>query len=169
MKLIGTGSFTKAYDTNDGKVLLKSIDPIKECMAMGWFPESRLFPTIDRIDLNVYTMDNLGKTPKGLAKTLRPRQYRLYKHLRELFCDNCLRDPSMRDGFTKWHILFESLPSEFKREKEILRGALDAIGNYGLDICFEISPRNVRIKNGFLILLDCFFLKSELFKTLKRA
>ncbi|UZT50044.1 hypothetical protein [Enterobacter phage 01_vB_Eclo_IJM] len=40
--------------------------------------------------------------------------------------------------------------------------ALDACANFGSDIQFEISPRNVRAVNGKLILVDCFFLVSKL-------
>ena len=46
MKLIGKGSFTKAYLSNN-EVYLDSCDPIKECISFGWFPESRLFPKIE--------------------------------------------------------------------------------------------------------------------------
>jgi len=42
-----------------------------------------------------------------------------------------------------------------------LQEAIDACANYGSDIKFEISPRNVAVKNGNLILLDCFFVGSK--------
>jgi hypothetical protein len=40
--------------------------------------------------------------------------------------------------------------------------ALDACANYGNDVCFEISPRNVAVKNGKLVLMDCFFMADKL-------
>lgn len=162
MKLIGKGSFTRAYLKDEKTIILKSCDPIKECMANGWFPESKLFPKIEQIDEETYQMEYLGKTPKSL-KSLRPRQLRLYNALRKAFDGGfaTLGTPSNQTFFA-WHEIFDNLPSEFKREKEVLKEALDACGNYGTDISFEISPRNIRIKNGFLVLLDCFFVASKL-------
>ena len=39
--------------------------------------------------------------------------------------------------------------------------ALRACSNYGSDVGFEISPRNIFIDNGNLILADCFFIISQ--------
>jgi len=51
MKLIGKGAFTKAYLMDDQTtVFLKSSCPIKEVMALGWFPDSSLFPVLCRGD-----------------------------------------------------------------------------------------------------------------------
>ena len=36
--------------------------------------------------------------------------------------------------------------------------ALDACGNWSTNVMFEISPRNIAVDNGQLVLLDCFFL-----------
>ena len=49
VSLIGRGTFSRAYLRRDGRVLLKSDDPMKEAMALGFFPRSRLFPRIERI------------------------------------------------------------------------------------------------------------------------
>jgi len=58
---------------------------------------------------------------------------------------------------------FRSLPREFKTAKTALIDAVSALTNYGSDICFEISPRNIAVtKTGNLILLDCFFMRSKL-------
>lgn len=163
MKLIGKGAFTKAYLTDNGKVLLKSSCPAKECSALGWMPESKMFPNITRVDYGIYEMEYLPKSP-SLKTALKPRQYRLYKALRamqdNLFFENLHCNDYQK--FDNLHTAIKSLPSEFKNEKEKLQEAVDGLANYGLDICFEISPRNVRVKNGFLVLLDCFFFKSKL-------
>jgi len=50
LKIIGKGSFSTVYELSEKQVLIKSSDPIKECMSMGWFPESKLFPNIERIE-----------------------------------------------------------------------------------------------------------------------
>lgn len=163
MKLIGKGSFTKAYLNDSNEVILKTQDYTKECMALGWLPESKLIPKVEYIESGVYKMEYLGKTPKSLKQELRPRQYRLYQELRKLFNNGFgTVGTKEKDKFFAWHDNFNKLPSEFKKEKEILKEALDSFGNFGTDINFEISPRNVRSKNGFLVLLDCFFFSSQL-------
>lgn len=161
MKLIGSGSFTKAYLDDRGKVVLKSRDKAKECMSMGCLPKSKLFPDVKCIGDNLYEMNYLGPTKTGLKKELRPRQYRLYKALKDLF-DKSLPSNDRNDSMFLWHDLFNTLPSEFRREKQVLKEALDNFGNWGTDVAFEISPRNVRVVNGFLCLLDCFFFRSDL-------
>lgn len=170
MKLIGKGTFTKAYLLECGtSVFLESTCPIKECMSLGWFPESTLFPEIERLDdiekqskiVYTYKMEFYPK-PLSLKTELEPREYLLYQELRKLK----ITPPMNRHLlFNEWHKAFNSLPDEFRLESEILREALDACGNFGSDIAFEISPRNVRVKNGKLILLDCFFSVSKLNET----
>jgi hypothetical protein len=54
---------------------------------------------------------------------------------------------------------FNRLP---KWAARALNEQIDGLMNYGADIRFEISPRNVAVKNGKLILLDCFFFASKL-------
>lgn len=159
-KLIGKGSFTKAYLLESGKVELHSNDPVKECMALWGFGDSYLWPTIERIDDKVYTMDYLPKTSR-LKASLEPRQYQLYSALRKLKPLVSFR-PRDWEYSDYWREQFESLPSEFEEEKQALLEALDSLGNYGQDIQFEISPRNVRAVNGKLCLLDCFFFVSQL-------
>ena len=155
MKKLGKGMFTTAYLLPDGRVKLKSCDPIKECMALGWFPNHRLFPKIERGDEeNVYFMD-FYERPKSLKKTLTPRQYRLYRLLREIG-EKYLAWKSY-DSLTEH---FEAMATEFKAEREAMLDALQACSSYGQDVMFEISPRNVAVKGGKLILLDCFFMKS---------
>lgn len=56
----------------------------------------------------------------------------------------------------------KSLPPKFRKQRDHLLAAIDALYNYGDDVCFEISPRNVTAHKGKLILLDCFLMKSHL-------
>lgn len=160
-KLIGKGAFTKAYLLDSGKVELHSADPVKECMALWGFGDSYLWPIIERIDDEVYTMDYLPKTP-SLKASLEPRQYQLYKALRSLAPLLGFGRPKDWEYMQHWYNEFQSLPEEFEEEKQALCDALDALANYGQDIQFEISPRNVRAVNGKLCLLDCFFFVSQL-------
>jgi len=158
MQLIGQGMFTKAYRKNKTRVLLKSIDPIKECMSLGGFPPSRLFPIIDRIGTELYEMKYYPKVT-SLKGALDTKDYLMYKELRALSI-SYQRNP--HDSYNAWKTSFSKLKT--RRLKEALLGALDAITNYGSDIGFEISPRNVAVNNGKLVLLDCFYLISALNK-----
>ena len=155
MKLIGEGEFTRAYLRPDGKVLLKSICPIKECMSYGWFPESRLFPKLEHIDCDDHSKFYLTEYyPKvsSLKDSLNEKHWAMYKELQKL--------PKgfgvyKYDKLDFWRETFPTLKN--KRLRDTMMEALDACSNYGTSICFEISPRNVATKNGKLILLDCFF------------
>lgn len=159
MKLIGKGSFTKAYVQDNGKVLLKSIDPIKECMASGWFPEHRLFPSVEMVDEGMYEMQYYAKVT-SLKQNLSSEDWALYKELKALY-DAYEAPTDKYDGYSSWYTVFSSseLPEEIK---EVLLEALDACSNIGSDIMFEISARNVAVDNGRLVLLDCFFQTSML-------
>lgn len=150
MKLIGTGSFTKAYLKSRTRVFLISSCPIKECMAQGYFPNSYLFPKIKQLDHEQYEMP-LYEQPKSLKESLLPKQWDIYAMLRELFTYNA---PD-QFNYSTWYEKFQELPNKYV--SNVLCEALDACANYTDKIGFEISPRNVAVKNGKLVLLDCFY------------
>lgn len=168
MKLIGKGSFTKCYLLPCGsRVQLISRDPVKEAMARDWFPESELFPKVDYVDLGVYEMDYFEPV-RSIKQNLIAGHWQLYKELRDLFLNN---NPGINcfnpnDLYHLWYKVFEEqaeryAPGSFMFESyQDIMMALDACANYGSDVVFEISPRNIRIKEGKLILLDCFFMHS---------
>ncbi len=161
LKLIGKGAFTKCYKLNDTTVLLKSIDPIKECMTHGWFPDSELFPKVEFSSIDgCYEMEFFPRV-SSLKNNLDADQYQIYKDLREVF-NNLETSINIRQGYSLIYKGFEQLDNE--ELKEIMLEALDACSNCGSDVGFEISPRNVAVKNGKLILLDVFFMKSALNK-----
>lgn len=142
----------------NGKVKLISSDPVKQCMAEGWFPESRLFPKIKQIGSGEYEMKYYPKV-SSLKNNLVPLHYGYYKRLREIHKQYCYSQ-NPYDMYSLLTRKFEKLP---KYLRENLQGAIDGLSNYGTDIGFEISPRNVAVtKTGKLILLDCFFLRSQL-------
>ncbi|GGE71441.1 hypothetical protein [Klebsiella phage KL01] len=150
MKLIGKGAFTKAYLLDNGRVQLHSCCPFKECMAHGWFPESDLFPKLTFIDVGVYEMDYLTSVtaPK---RQLNEASYKLYKALQLVYGDY-----DAIDYFSIYKSMEKHLEG-FKELEEVLE-ALDACSNWGTDIGFEISPRNISVDDkGNLILADCFF------------
>lgn len=155
---IGKGMFSTVYRLSKRKVLIKSSDPAKECAAL-FFPPSRLFPKINRVgwsderDVAFYEMEYLPRVA-SLKNSLSERGWRLYKSLRTMTL-TFYKDPQAA---------VNRLPSEFYREKQALHEAIYALWNYGPDFRFEISPRNVAVKSGKLILLDCFYFVSALDK-----
>ena len=153
---LGRGMFSTAYLRRDGKVLLKSDDHVKEAMSMGFFPNSRLFPRIERIghdgERQHYLMPRYRKVTAPKRQLL-PQDYAVYRALRELsgrFSDAA--ELSAR---------FERL--ECRRTRKALLGAVDGLRNYSNEIGFEISPRNIALSpSGRLLLLDCFFMVQQL-------
>jgi len=152
LKLIGKGAFTKCYLKPCGKkVYLESVDPIKEIMALGWFPDSHLFPTVN-FDGDGYEMKYYPKV-KSLKNSLKPKHWELYKELRELRVDN---PRNKYDLYTLWFKEFGKIKNTSVRRH--LRSALESACNTGTDTGFEISPRNVAVSStGGLVLLDCFY------------
>lgn len=163
MKLIGKGSFTRAYLLPDGQtVKLVTNDPCKECAAM-FAPNSPIFPKLEcdgyEGERRVYKMKYYPKQ-KSLKKALAPRDYKLYQYLRKVNLSLWGDDPHLARFKEK---LNEIIPTEFAKEILAICEHIDALNNYGDDMKFEISPRNVAVDNGKLILLDCFFKRSYLF------
>ena len=161
VKRIGSGAFTKAYLMENGRVLLRSCDPIKEAMAWGWFPKSEYFPEVSVLDEGVYEMQYYPRV-RSLKSALAPAQWAIYKSLRNLY--NAYMG-TCRDYFD-WYKVFEQeaaddygVPDDVV---QIILEALNACSNYGQSVNFEISPRNVAAQDGQLVLLDCFYLKSAL-------
>ena len=166
LPLIGRGMFSTVYRKNAKTVLIKSMDPVKECMAMGWFPSSRMFPKTTRVALldddqgtALYEQRYYPKA-KSLKTALKPVEWEFYRELRELQSNiNRLLDDYK--ALASLQALIKALPGKYARKKSALLGAIDALTNYGQDIRFEISPRNVAVHNGRLILLDCFFMAEK--------
>ena len=170
LPLIGRGAFSTVYRKNAKTVLIKSTDPVKECMAMGWFPNSRMFPKTTRVaildDTALYEQRYYPEV-RSLKSALKPMEWEFYKELRgiqagiNLFLNDYKSLASLQS-------LIKALPKKYARRKELLLGAIDALTNYGVDIRFEISPRNVTAHNGRLVLLDCFFMAGKL-KEVKKS
>ena len=169
-KIWKRGAFSKVYRMGEGTVRVVSSDPAKECMALWGFGNSDLWPSIERVatldGANVFIMP-LYEQPKSLKTALMPDQYALYKALKAS-SENCFMGKNQYDAPQHWHKVFNAGLVEFPAAAEALSNAIDSLQNYGQDIRFEISPRNVAVKNGKLILLDCFFFASALEKTYKK-
>lgn len=176
---LGQGAFSTVYadpDAPDDFVLIQTIDQAKEAMALGWFPNSPLFP-----ELTVYATEYDGDDERNVYRskrydTSRAVVSKLDAHNKAFY--NALRHLSLHDNddshgydthnphnwYHIWHHKLSGLDDQFAEEREALLEALDTLCNYGSDIAFEISPRNVATEGGKLILLDCFFVQSQLKK-----
>jgi hypothetical protein len=152
-KLIGKGAFSRAYLLESGRVLLRSCCPIKECMALGWFPDSPLFPVLGRVDYGVYEMEFYPKV-SSLKNSLDEGEYEIYRTLKRL-SDSRPFWERPDDAYHAWYKVFDSELIGDLRDTMI--SALEACANMGSDIGFEISPRNIAVKDGKLVLLDVFF------------
>ena len=157
MKRIGKGSFTTCFLNDDGKtVTLHSCDPMKEGLALGVISNSRLFPKIERLNYSdngaVYTMKYYPRV-KSIKSNLNPLHYSYYLELREAY-DRISYD-KLYDASFVVIASFKLIKNRYLRR--VMIEAIEACMNYGTDICFEISPRNIAVDKGRLILLDCFF------------
>lgn len=162
MKCIGKGAFSTVYQKTPKKVLIKSTDNVKECMSFGWFPASSMFPKVKRIDVgNEYSFYEMKYYPKvrSLKNNLKPFEYEFYKVLRSL---TPVWNINPYDRYYELHWLFDTIPNKFHHRRQVLKDTLESLSNYGTDIGFEISPRNVAVDRGKLILLDCFYFISAL-------
>lgn len=176
-KQIGKGAFTKAFLLESGRVRLHSTDKVKECAALWGLSDSRLFPEIELVDddpqdrFRIYEMEffEIGSKVKGgTLGALNKNDKRIYRLLRKFYSEGRF-NPTLAmgcrlqdyDRFEHLHAVFAEL-AELEPELACLAEALDSLANYGQGVAFEISPRNIAVKNGQLILLDCFFFPEDL-------
>lgn len=159
-ELVKKGSFTTAY-VYENKVILRSNDPIKECMAQGWFPDSELFPTIkfsdlesDNKEFRIYEMERF-EISRSVKNKISDWDYNeIYRPLKNLTVDwDWINHYNWQDNFIQ-AINLSELPDSIKIS---LIEAYESCMNFSHEIRFEISPRNVSSKDGKLILRDCFF------------
>lgn len=157
MKLIGKGAFSRVYDNGD-TVIIKTKDLAKEALAL-WVDNDR-FPSIERLEydeISTYEMPKYEKT-KGIKNKVNGYEWDLYKWLR----DNVSIENFGKHDYSTLYNMFNDMPEEFAEDRDKLIDALDDMSNYGQDICFEISPRNVFIVEGRIIFADVFFFASQL-------
>lgn len=155
LKLIGRGLFSKVWRLNGSQVLVKSVCHVKECISMQWHNSENICPDITRIDDQTYTIEYFDKV-SSLKDNLKASHYEIYKNLKSLSVGYV---PNKHNLFDAWYKQFKTIKN--KRYRLALIDMLETLTNYGSDIEFEISPRNVAVKNGKLILLDVFFMQNQ--------
>lgn len=156
LKLIGKGQFSKVYQLNEKQVLIKTVDSVKECISNGGHQSTGIFPELTEIERGMYVCKLYTKV-RSLKEELSARHYAIYQDLRSITIPvtmrGCDQSDACREAFSK---------VKNKKYREALLEMIDELANYGTDVMFEISPRNVAVEKGKLILLDVFFLRSEL-------
>ena len=162
LKLIGAGLFSKVYSEESlDYVIINKNDYIKEAMAFNWFPESQYFPKIEEIEIEeeyYWKMKKYNKTKK-IKGLLNDDDYKFYQELRKIFKNK----PIIKNKYDSFNVLYTlfSESSLMDDQKELMLNALSACSNCGSDVGFEISPRNIFIDDGNLILADCFYIISQ--------
>lgn len=180
LEQVGKGGFTRCYELDSKTVLLESFDPIKELMANGGFPKSRMFPKVkhyskpkkyDGVGGNFYEMKYYKGRPKRstmkwLRENLDPDQFEIYMELYELRkeVEDSIRGQRNVNRQEVWNKAFKKLKNK-KLSKKLIK-AHNACCEVADSIMFDCMPKNVATYKGRLILLDCFY-SSKLFFKLK--
>lgn len=156
LKLIGRGMFSRVYAENDSTVLINSCDPIKECLASWGLADSELFPTLERVEYGCYSslfrMKRYNKV-RAPKQELESWDYNVYLECRKLM------SMSYDDNY-QFANCVKSLDLDEETKGALVEG-FESCMNYTNNVGFEISPRNIAVDNGKLILLDVFFDKNR--------
>lgn len=153
LPLIGRGAFSKVYKKDSKTVIIVSRDKVKVAMASPEWPRARCFPKLIEKASGIYEC-KYYEPVRALKSNLSEDQWALYRVLRDVYHNG----PQYY-----WYLrsYFRALKG-WKAESRALLSALDVLNEYGRDVRFEISPRNVAVHRGRLILLDCFFFQEDL-------
>ncbi len=162
-KLIGKGTFTKAYQVADDTVEIVTKCPTKECYAM-FSQHNPLAPKIERTNTNGIFKMPLYPKVKAPKKQLKEEHYALYRIL-----------SGHRFSGIHYHAFVkevESHPDISEQDKENIVELAGDVCN-GIDpmnMRFEISPRNISATpEGDLVMMDCFFSRDLLLNSRPRA
>jgi hypothetical protein len=164
---IGHGCHSRVYDQGNGTVIVKSRDKTKLSMAKGLFPKHRLFPTVEMIGERQQNGDMYGlfrmekyeyilnqMNDDAIREMLSKRQYRFYCLLERI---NSISGEVDRIKTR----LGEKFPKEFHRELKAIYDAIDGMASEGIYADFESQDFNLAIKGNKIVLLDCFFPRSN--------
>lgn len=155
LKQIGKGAFSKVY-LMDKQVLIKSSCHVKECISHEWHNSTGVFPKLIGVDFGEYLCEYYPPV-KSLKESLCTKHWEIYKDLRGLSVGHVRNRYDLLD---EWRKQFKKVKD--KKFRNALLDMTDQLCNWGTRISFEISPRNVAVKNGKLILLDVFFFEDQL-------
>lgn len=139
------------------RVLLDTICPIKHMIADGLFPKSQLLPKFNYHNYDNHDFLEAEFYPKvrSLKNNLDPDQWKKYQILRKLYMSTSIRDIPIDNLSEFWENKFKEL--EDIELRDLMVGCMQVCSQYIDTVCFEISPRNVAVKDGKLILLDVLY------------
>jgi hypothetical protein len=133
LKKVGRGAFSDVRMLEDGYVVAKSVDQVKECMAAGWFPEHGLVPAVELLDTSLdgehcfYKIEYYPKE-RSLKNSLKEHEYALYKELRRIFSEFIV-PMNRHDLYSQWYTAFEGISDEFEEQREeIIEGFYRSLG-----------------------------------------
>lgn len=171
--MVGKGYFSRVYDYVGNQVLIVSNCVQKEGLALGFFPETPLYPKLERLiyggsDYSLYKMAKLNKivAPKRQLNALGYKRYKLLDAVQKGY------DEWMYGRCDNLHVILNEigLKSKDKELHEAITQGLEAMMNFEgnpKEICFEFSRRNVLADDeGNLVLSDIFFLPNAIEKKL---
>lgn len=156
---LGKGFFSAVFKESPSTVLVVSDDPAKECLALGWMPDSSLLPTIERLE---YGIEGLSLYRMPLYNTFRAPKRHLNKKGYSQYSDFLSLRWKIASCQKNWDLIsiLEEIPTD---NAYLLSQCIDSMSSYTDQCGFEISPRNIASdKDGNLILLDCFFDKARI-------
>lgn len=167
LKKIGSGAFCQVYRKGKTKVIIQSCCTVKRAMSEGFFPDSPLFPKIKLLDRKGRWSYYEGTYMKvfdeysTLMSKLNPFDKEFYHELNlAQYLDD--HDEDYFDSYAGVIKNIETLPNKFHCRKALMIEAVEGLSNYGSDMALDVGTKNVALKNGKLVLLDCFFFKREI-------
>jgi len=165
---LGRGSWTSSFKLDEETVILKSDCKVKAAISQGLFPESPLFPEIEKVfydeeeDKTYYIMDflEIGKYGEedDFRNQLNKKSKEVWDHLMKFNKDFKPDYYSVKDKMTRleyWIKAFTEMLS--KTLSELMINALNICDTEKTgDVALDIPMHNVGHKNGQLVLFDCF-------------
>lgn len=169
-KLIGKGAFTKCYDNNDNTVTLISNCPFKELLSHNWLPNSSRLPKCKRLDYSVDRKGNSVYIMPKYEKVTAPKtqlsssDYKLYKGLKALADTFQIKAVNLKNPYNRLDTFRDCVKESHLHYsyKNLLIECAEGLANFTTKTGFEVSPRNLAINKGKLILLDLFYSVEQL-------
>ena len=151
-RMIGRGLFTRCYHKpGSNRVLLVSRCAAKYVLATEGYGSSSLFPPLKYLEEHVYEAPFYPKESLNKLNSLHRAYYTCLRRMYVKAMNDYWDDFSISNIY--WEELFEDIPFPHLR-----KALLDAYRKLSpsMEVNFEISPRNVKVHKGKLILLDVF-------------
>jgi hypothetical protein len=149
LNLIGKGSFSKVYDNKDGYVLIKTEDPLKDCLANHCSKGIKHLPDTDCLDSGLYRQPKYQK----LNSVKHVKDWKILKKIESQY-----RKLSDKNYNSLIDILESNKEDLTESIYEALTELITSFSDYTYYIGFEIARRNLALDSqNELILLDVLY------------